>query len=346
MSTWLVTGGAGYIGSHVARALLRAGEYVVVLDDLSTGERSRVPHGVPLVVASVGDCEALRRALQGYAIEGVVHLAAKKSVEESCADPLRYYAENVAGLLSLLQAMRAEGVDRLVFSSSAAVYGTPEGLAVDETARTTPESPYGRSKLVGEWMAQDVAAAHGLGVVSLRYFNVVGCADPALADLNGVNLFPRILRGLGERRPVTVFGSDYPTPDGTCVRDYIHVEDLAEAHVAAARLTATPGCQEVVNVGCGRGHSVLEVLEEFSRAAGTPIRYTPAPRRAGDPVAMVADPARAAGVLGWRARRGLADMVGSAWRAAAGMCSKPDCLAAPAIPHPGRSSEREELTSA
>jgi UDP-glucose 4-epimerase len=316
VTTWLLTGGAGYIGSHVARALLRAGHRVVVLDDLSSGDAGRVPVGVPLAVASVSDEQAVRRVLREHRVDGVVHLAAKKSVQESCADPLLYYRENVGGLLSLLQAMRAEGVGRLVFSSSAAVYGTPEGAVVDEAARTAPESPYGRTKLAGESMVRDVAAADGVSVVSLRYFNVVGCDEPGLADAVGVNLFPRILARIDERLPVTVFGGDYPTADGTCVRDYIHVQDLAEAHVAAAGLTATQGCDEVINVGCGRGYSVLEVLAEFGRCAGAPIPHVTAPRRAGDPASMVADAAKAARLLGWRARFGLPDMVASAWSAA------------------------------
>ncbi|HEX2806773.1 MAG TPA: UDP-glucose 4-epimerase GalE [Kineosporiaceae bacterium] len=316
MTTWLLTGGAGYIGSHVARAMLAAGQQVVVLDDLSSGDRSRIPAGVPLVVASVSDQDAVRHTLRTHRVSGVVHLAAKKSVEESCADPLHYYQQNLVGLLSLLQAMRAEAVGRLVFSSSAAVYGTPAEDGVDESAQTLPESPYGRTKLVGEWMVRDAATAYGISAVSLRYFNVVGCALPELADAAGANLFPRILQRVAAGLPVTVFGGDYPTLDGTCVRDYIHVQDLAEAHVAAAALTATEGCDEVINVGCGRGYSVLEVLAEFGRSARRPLVHIVAPRRAGDPASMVADAGRAASLLGWKARFGLAEMVASAWGAA------------------------------
>jgi UDP-glucose 4-epimerase len=313
---WLLTGGAGYIGSHVLRALLAIGERVVVLDDLSTGDRSRVPAGVPLVVASVGDEATVRGVLREHRIGGVIHLAAKKSVEESCVDPLLYYQENLGGLVSVLQAMRAESVDRLVFSSSAAVYGTPDRAPVDEAAATSPESPYGRTKLVGEWMVRDAVAAYGVSAVCLRYFNVVGCAEPGLADAEGTNLFPRLLQRVAARQPVLVFGGDYPTEDGTCVRDYIHVQDLAEAHVAAARLTGSGRQDEVINVGCGRGYSVLDVVGEFARSAGRTIPYTVSPRRAGDPASVVADAGRAAGVLGWQARFGLPDMVSSAWRAA------------------------------
>lgn len=333
---WLLTGGAGYIGSHVLRALRAAGERVVVLDDLSTGERSRVPDDVPLVIASAGDEPTVRRILREHRIGGVIHLAAKKSVEESCADPLLYYQENLGGLMSVLQAMRAESVGRLVFSSSAAVYGTPRRAPVDEAAQTIPESPYGRTKLVGEWMVRDAVTAYGVSAVCLRYFNVVGCADPELADAGGTNLFPRLLQRVSARQPVLVFGGDYPTEDGTCVRDYIHVQDLAEAHVAAARLTGSGRHDEVINVGCGRGYSVLDVIREFASSAGRTIPYTVRPRRAGDPAAVVADAGRAAGVLGWRARFGLADMVSSAWAAAVPRPGRPSAPAGTAGPATGR----------
>jgi UDP-glucose 4-epimerase len=311
VNTWLLTGGAGYIGSHVTRALLSAGQRVVVLDDLSTGDAARVPVGVPLVIASVADEAAVRRALRTHQVTGVIHLAAKKSVEASCADPLFYYRENLVGLLNLLHAMRAESVQRFVFSSSAAVYGTPVASAVDESAATSPQSPYGRTKLVGEWLVHDAATAYGISVVSLRYFNVVGSASPELADRAGSNLFPQVLQRMSERLPVTVFGADYATPDGTCVRDYIHVQDLAEAHVAAAGLTAI-SCDEVINIGCGAGHTVLEVLAEFGRSTGRAVPRVVAPRRPGDPAAMVADAGKAAAILAWKARFGLAEMVASA----------------------------------
>jgi UDP-glucose 4-epimerase len=312
---WLLTGGAGYIGRHVLRALLAAGERAVVLDDLSTGDVRSVPEDVPLVVGSVGDEALVRRVLREHLVAGVVHLAAKKSVAQSCADPLLYYRENLGGLLSLLQAMRAESVGRLVFSSSAAVYGTPLTDLVDESAPTRPESPYGRSKLAGEWMVRDTAAAHGMSVVCLRYFNVVGCADPELAERLGENLFPKVIERLRSGGPVQVFGGDYPTEDGTCVRDYVHVEDLADAHVAAAALAADGVRDEVINVGAGQGHTVLDVLETFARASGTSVAHVVSPRRPGDPAAMVADAGRAAEILDWRARHGLDAMVESSWAA-------------------------------
>jgi UDP-glucose 4-epimerase len=314
--TWLLTGGAGYIGSHVLRAVQRVGVRVVVLDDLTTGDRGRVPDDVPLIVGSVQDTALVRRVLREQAVSGVVHLAAKKSVEESVARPLHYYRENVNGLLSLLEAMDETGVRRLVFSSSAAVYGTPRGAgAVDEDADTRPESPYGRTKLVGEWMVDDAAAALGLSVVKLRYFNVVGTGDPRLAETGGSNLFPRVLTAVTSGRRPVLFGDDYPTRDGSCVRDYIHVQDLAEAHAAAVELVSAGACHETVNIGCGVGHSVREVLTAMARITGRDTRPEVLPRRAGDPASMVADASRARELLGWTARFDLDDMVGSAWTA-------------------------------
>src|SRR3954468_13064980 len=312
--TWMLTGGAGYIGAHVLRALHEAGENVVVLDDLSTGDRSRVPAGVPLVVASVLDGRRVTQAMRDHAVDGVVHLAGKKAVEESVRLPLRYYHENAEGVRTLLQAMSDTGTRRLVFSSSAAVYGVPTVPLVAEDAPAAPQSPYGRSKLVGEWMVADAARSQGVGAVSLRYFNVVGCGTPELADRAGSNLFPRVLDALREGRRPTVFGDDYATPDGSGVRDYIHVADLADAHVAATRLTAAPGHQ-VLNVGCGRGYSVLEVLRAFAEITGLDTAPTILPRRPGDAGSVVADPSRARAVLGWSARHDLTAMVTSAWEA-------------------------------
>lgn len=330
MSIWLLTGGAGYIGAHVLRALQHAGHYVVVLDDLSTGQRSRVPASVPFVHASVADVVTVREVLRGHGVDGVIHLAAKKAVGESCENPLYYYEENLGGLIGVLSAMRQASVRRFVYSSSAAVYGTPAGADVDEECPARPESPYGRTKLVGEWIVSDAAAAYGMSTVCLRYFNVVGSADPALADVGGSNLFPRILDRLGDGVPVSVFGGDYPTADGTCVRDYVHVEDLASAHVAAAALTGrAAGSQaagtELVNVGCGRGFSVLEVLDEFARVSGRQVPYVVGPRRPGDPASMVARAERAGELLGWSPSHGLQDMVGSAWAAHAAANSVSQC---------------------
>lgn len=315
MSVLLLTGGAGYIGAHVLRALRAAGHYVVVLDDLSTGERRRVPLDVPFVLADVADTVTVREVLRGHGCDAVVHLAAKKAVDESCADPLLYYRENLGGLLAVLSAMRGTGVARLVFSSSAAVYGTGALAQVDEDCPAQPASPYGRTKLVGEWMVEDCVRAYGFNAVSLRYFNVVGAAVPDLADVLGANLFPRVVAKLSAGQAVDVFGGDYPTPDGTCVRDYIHVEDLARAHVAAAELTARSSGGQVINVGCGQGYSVLDVLSQFRVVSGHSVAHVIRPRRDGDPASVVARADRAAGVLGWEPRHGLRDMVASTWAA-------------------------------
>jgi UDP-glucose 4-epimerase len=213
--------------------------------------------------------------------------------------------------------MREHNVQRLVFSSSAAVYGAGVDEGVSERAVPMPESPYGRSKLMAEWMIRDAAAAWALSAVSLRYFNVVGCADPLLEDSQGSNLFPCLLRALGNGEAPTVFGADYPTPDGTCIRDYVHVEDLAAAHVAAANLVDHASCNEVVNIGCGRGHSVLEVLRAFGEASGLDLTPVFADRRPGDTARVTADVSRARTVLGWEAKHGLRSMVDSSWEAAA-----------------------------
>jgi UDP-glucose 4-epimerase len=315
VTTWLLTGGAGYIGAHVLRAFRTAGLDVVVLDDLSTGTAERVPPDVPLIRASVLDRDAVELVLREYGVTGVVHLAGKKAVEQSVREPLRYYRENGGGLLALLQGMEGAGVRRLVFSSSAAVYGEPALSPVKEEGPTVPVSPYGRSKLLGEWMVGDAARTGMIGAVSLRYFNVVGCAEPALADSGSSNLFPRVLDAIEQQERPVVFGTDYPTPDGSCVRDYIHVADLARAHVAATDLTA-PGTHHVLNVGCGRGYTVLEVLQMFAEVTGLDRPPRLSARRPGDPPAMVADPGRAQTLLGWSAEHGLREMVASTWGAA------------------------------
>jgi UDP-glucose 4-epimerase len=297
--------------------MLDAGLSVVVLDDLSTGVARRIPASVPFVRGSVLDSGLLRHTLREHAITGVVHLAGKKSVPESVEQPLRYYHENVEGALTLLEAMVAEGVSRLVFSSSAAVYGSSEAHFVSEASPTRPESPYGRSKLMAEWAIEDAAAAFGLSCIKLRYFNVVGCADPRLAEIGGTNLFPLVFDALAKGKRPVVFGDDYPTRDGSCVRDYIHVQDLAEAHVAAVSRVTLGVVDDTVNVGCGVGHSVFEVLAEIGRVTGRDTTPQVLPRRQGDPASMVAATGPAERILGWSASRNLEQMVESAWRGAA-----------------------------
>ncbi|GHC55520.1 UDP-glucose 4-epimerase GalE [Streptomyces cinnamoneus] len=314
--TWLITGGAGYIGAHVARAMSQAGERVAVLDDLSSGVAARLPEGVPLVVGSVLDREVLDRALAELGVTGVVHLAAKKQVGESVEKPLLYYRENVHGLTVLLEAVVAAGVRSFVFSSSAAVYGMPDVDLVTEATPCLPINPYGETKLAGEWLVRATGAAHGISTACLRYFNVAGAARPELADTGVFNIIPmmfdRITRG---ERP-RIFGTDYDTPDGTCVRDYIHIEDLATAHLAAARrLAERPGTGDLtLNVGTGRGVSVQEMADLIGEVTGRPeLTAETGPRRPGDPARVVASNALIAGELGWSARHDLLSMVTSAW---------------------------------
>ena len=315
MTTWLVTGGAGYIGSHVVRALLASGREVVVYDDFSAGLRHRVPSGVPVVEADVSDPAALAHALRGHGIDGVVHLAAKKAAGESVHLPLHYYRENVGGLLTVLEAMEGTGVSRLVYSSSAAVYGTPDVNPVTEDAVLRPESPYGETKVVGEWMARDAGTAWGLSWAALRYFNVAGAGADELGDNSVNNLVPMVLRALEDGRRPQIFGDDYPTPDGTCVRDYIHVQDLADAHVAAAGRCEDGGRADVLNVGRGVGSSVREVIDMIAEVVGRDLDAEVVGRRAGDPPATFAAIDRITAELGWRATRDLRDMVESAWSA-------------------------------
>ncbi|HEY2194956.1 MAG TPA: UDP-glucose 4-epimerase GalE [Actinomycetospora sp.] len=314
MSTWLLTGGAGYIGAHVLRALLDAGHDAVVLDDLSTGLPERLPEDVELVRTSLLDPD-LPAVLTGLAarrrLDGVVHLAAKKSVPESVAVPLHYYEQNVGGTVALLRATTAAGIGRILYSSSAAVYGETSAEPVAEDHPTLPTSPYGETKLGGEWAVRRQAEAAGLRWGALRYFNVAGAASAALADRGATNLLPLVVRAAEAGEPVSVFGDDWPTPDGTCLRDYVHVEDLAEAHVAAAQVLLddaepSPG---VLNVGRNEPTSVLEVVAAVERVRGRPVPYRIAPRRPGDPARVVADATRIAEVLGWRASRGLDQMV-------------------------------------
>ncbi|MFJ2263199.1 UDP-glucose 4-epimerase GalE [Streptomyces sp. NPDC087844] len=312
--TWLITGGAGYIGAHVVRAMTEAGERTVVYDDLSTGISERVPDGVPLVVGSTLDGERVARALKDHAITGVVHLAAKKQVGESVELPLHYYRENVEGLRVLLQAVTAAAVPSFVFSSSAAVYGMPDVDLVTEETPCVPINPYGETKLAGEWLVRATGRAHGLSTACLRYFNVAGAATPELADVGVFNIVPMVFEKLTAGEPPRIFGDDYATPDGTCVRDYIHVVDLAEAHVAAAgRLAAAPGTALTLDIGRGEGVSVRRMIDRINEITGYTLAPTVAPRRPGDPARVVACADRVAAELAWKAKYNLDDMITSAW---------------------------------
>jgi len=314
--TWLVTGGAGYIGAHVVRALTEAGLGAVVIDDLSSGHRRFVSEGVPFVNGDILDGGLVLDTLREHRVEGVIHVAGFKYAGVSVERPLHTYRQNVEGTRMLLAAMHDAGVDKMVFSSSAAVYGNTDQDLVTEDTPKNPTSPYGESKLIGEWLLRDQGVATGLAHTALRYFNVVGSGSPDVYDTSPHNLFPLVFDALVEGRTPRIFGDDYPTPDGTNVRDYIHVADLALAHVAAAQaLAAGRALESAYNLGSGDGASVRQIMNAVARVTG--IDFTPeiAPRRAGDPARIVASGERAARDLDWRMRHSLDEMVASAWAA-------------------------------
>ena len=316
----LVTGGAGYIGAHVVRLLQERGDAVVVVDDLSSGVAEHVGDAtlVQLDLAREGAADVLEGLLREHAVEAVIHVAAKKQVGESAERPTWYYQQNVGGFANLLQAMEAARVDRLMFSSSAATYGTPDlppGQLLTEETPPRPISPYGKTKLVCEWMMCDAGRAWGLRGAGLRYFNVAGAGWPDLGDPAVMNLVPLVLRALADGQQPVVFGDDYPTPDGTCIRDYIHVLDLAEAHLLALDyLGRDDRPHEIFNVGTGTGTSVLEVLHQLAASTGYDVQPVLRERRPGDPAALVADVSRIRDSLGWTASRSVADMTDSAWQ--------------------------------
>ena len=314
--SWLVTGGAGYIGSHVTQALCDAAMPVVVIDDLSTGFADFVPEPATLVEGTLLDAALVEDTLRRHQVRGVIHVAGYKYAGESVHRPLHTYEQNVTATVSLLNAMQHTGVSAIVFSSSAATYGTPDVELVDETTPTTPESPYGETKLIGEWLLRDVGRAAGLRHTSLRYFNVVGSGSPRLFDASPHNLFPKVFDMLHRGETPRINGDDYPTPDGTCVRDYIHVTDLALAHVAAARRRDEgQPVEPVYNLGSGSGTSVAEIMTAIRGVTGIDFEPTVMPRRPGDPARIVAAGDLAARDLGWRMRHSLQDMVSSAWDA-------------------------------
>jgi UDP-glucose 4-epimerase len=299
----LVTGGAGYIGSHMVRALVDAGESVVVVDNLSTGFSALLPEGVPLFIGDAGDENLVEGVIAQHGVESIIHFAGSVVVPESMRDPLGYYRNNTMTTQSLLNAAVKSGASRFIFSSTAAVYGNPDEVPVPETAPTRPLSPYGMSKLMTEIMLHDVACAHGMSYVVLRYFNVAG-ADPlgriGLSTIGATHLLKvAVEAATGQRAKVDVFGSDYPTPDGSCIRDFIHVTDLAEAHRSALSYLRAGGSSVTLNCGYGRGYSVLETIEAVRRVSMRNFAVSIAPRRPGDIMTMVADTSRIRALLDW-----------------------------------------------
>lgn len=315
----LVTGGAGYIGSHVVEALQQHDYLPIVYDNLSTGHGAAVPEDVQLIEGDVHDSIFLRHVLEEYQIEGVMHFAASIEVGESMANPAKYYYNNVIGSFRLLEAMREVGVERLVFSSTAAVYGQPASLPISEDSPTVPTSVYGRTKLIIEGLLQDYAAAYGLNYVALRYFNAAG-ASPTREigeDHNPEShLIPLILKtALGLRQNIQVYGEDYPTPDGTCIRDYIHVCDLATAHVLALEHLLQGGSSRIYNLGSQQGFSVGQVIKEAKAVTQRDIPVVVGPRRPGDPASLVASSAKIQAELGWQlCHSRLTDIIATAWR--------------------------------
>jgi UDP-glucose 4-epimerase len=315
----LVTGGAGYIGSHTVRALLQAGHEVVVYDNLSTGHRQALLAGITFYEEDIRATERLAEVLLAERIEAVLHFAALSLVEESMQEPQKYYDNNVGGTLSLVTAMRQAHVDNLVFSSTAAVYGEPEEWPIMETDPTCPTNVYGRTKLVIEGMLADFAAAYGLRYVSLRYFNAAGAwEDGTIGEDHGTetHLVPLILKtALGQRRAISVYGTDYATADGTCIRDYIHVCDLAQAHVLAVEHLGRGEESRIYNLGSEQGFSVRQVIKTAKQVTKLDFVVEEAPRRLGDPAVLVASSAKIRQELGWQPQRsGLATIVGDAWR--------------------------------
>ena len=308
----LVTGGAGYIGSVIAARLLARGHAVTVYDDLSRGHRAAVPAGASLVQGDIRDQSHVQRTLLDGRCDAIVHMAALAEVGESVEQPERYYDVNVSGTATVIAAAKAAAVGRLVFSSTAAVYGAPERVPIEEEDELAPTNPYGASKLAGERLLEQARNAGALTFTALRYFNACG-ADGACGEDHDpeTHLVPLALSAARDGAALRVFGADYPTPDGTCVRDYVHVADLSDAHVLA--LEALPAVQGAFNLGTGRGESVRRVLDTVAGVTGLELRREPAGRRAGDPPALVASGRRAAARLGWRPRYGLEDAVRDAW---------------------------------
>ena len=314
MKKILVVGGAGYIGAHVAYLLQENAYGVRIYDDFSNGQKSRIEGKFSdVVIGDILDRRALIGACEG--IDAVIHLAAKKAVGESVDNPLKYYENNVGGTLNLLAAMGLKGVKKIVFSSTAAVYAPSDKLSITESDLTEPLSPYGQTKLLSEKLISAVASAEDLSAISLRYFNVVGALRDEFADNSKDNLVPKVFAALKAGKNPEIYGSDYPTKDGSCIRDYIHVSDLAKAHLVALEKVFTTKVDEVYNVGSGSGYSVTEMINQIAESIGEPITPTLSPRRPGDTAQLIASIAKIERDLGWKPERSLKEMIDSAWQA-------------------------------
>ena len=314
----LVTGGAGYIGSHVARLLTEAGTEVIIVDDLSTGKESRVSGltSYRMDLAEPSAVAELEQLMTKHKVASVIHLAALKQVGASVENPEEYFNKNLGGQANLLLAMRSTGVKQLVFSSSAAAYGVPDVDLVSEDETTSPINPYGQTKLIGEWMVANAEAAWGLRFVNLRYFNVAGAGWDDLADTQILNLIPIVFEAINKKVKPKVYGDDYSTPDGSCIRDYVHVLDLAKAHIQALGYLENDKREfSTFNVGTGTGSSVFEVIHQIQKTSGIDFEYEVVARRAGDPARLIADASRIESAMGWKAENSLVEIVESAWKA-------------------------------
>ena len=315
----LICGGAGYIGSHNVRAFSQKGEEVIVIDSLETGHRASVPEGIKFYHADIRDAEALDRVFSENQIEAVIHFCAYSLVGESMEKPLKYFDNNIGGMISLLEAMQKHEVKRIIFSSTAATYGEPKKVPILETDPTIPTNPYGESKLTMEKMMHWVSRLHGIGYVSLRYFNVAGAwHDGSIGEDHHPesHLVPLILQvPLGKRDHITIYGDDYPTQDGTCIRDYIHTEDLARAHILALEYLRNGGQSDIFNLGSGDGYSVMEMITAARKVTGHPIPAQVGTRRPGDPAKLVADSSKAQEILKWKPEiTRMEDIIATAWK--------------------------------
>jgi UDP-glucose 4-epimerase len=314
----LVTGGAGYIGSHIARLLTEAGTEVIVVDDLSTGKESRISGLISyeMDLSDASEATNLEQLMKKHKVESVIHLAALKQVGASVENPEEYFNKNLGGQANLLLAMKSAGVKKLVFSSSAAAYGIPDVDLVSEDESASPINPYGQTKLIGEWMAANAETSWGLRHVNLRYFNVAGAGWDDLADTQVLNLIPIVFEAISKKAKPKVYGSDYPTPDGSCIRDYVHVLDLAQAHIQALDyLESNQREFRTFNVGTGEGSSVFEVIKQIQQTTGIDFEYEVVARRAGDPARLIADASRIEKTMGWKAKNSLVEIIESAWKA-------------------------------